>query len=97
HAKKVIVVDSAVGNELNLGSINVRFGGIVPRSAVDNTFSVVGDVAITGIVSCDSFGLSSLFKVTKNQIMEMAEIIAQSIVKYKEIAISLNNSNLNVK
>lgn len=94
HAnKKILVIDSAVGEDYDLGNIKLHYGGIVPRSALDNSFSVVGDISIIGVVSSKSFSISNLFNVDKNHIVEMAEIISQAIINYKKFSLNLFNSN----
>lgn len=89
--KKVIVIDSAVGSVIDVGSVKVRYGGIMPRSAIDNTFDVVGDVAITGVVSSGINVEVGLMSVKHLDIMKMAEIIAGAIYEYRRLVKNLNN------
>lgn len=88
--KKVVVIDSVVGSSVDVGSVNVRYGGIMPRSAIDNSYDVVGDVAITGVVSCGLNVGAELLSVKHCDIMEMAEMIAGAICEYRRLVKNLN-------
>lgn len=91
HAgKKVLVIDSAVGTRANNGVIRVRYGGIVPRSALeDNAFNVVGDVAICGLVCSADAMKKELLLADHKYILDMAKTIALAICEYRKLVKSL--------
>ena len=87
--RQILVVDSAVGLVFDVGQVKVRYGGIVPRSAIDESFVVVGDVAITGVVSCASGAEFGLLGVKSDEVMDMANLIARAICEYRRLAVNL--------
>lgn len=92
--RKVVVVDSAVGLAVDVGRVKVRYGGIVPRSAIDDSFMVVGDVAITGVVESACVGEAGLLGVKSEKVLDMAELIARAICEYRRLVNYLQNEKV---
>lgn len=77
---KIIAIDACIGNEKNIGSIQVKKGCIFPGKGVGKSLPPIGDIAVIGIVDCSSKD-DFLFthNIRLNTIMKMAEVIVSAI------------------
>ncbi|MEG1705913.1 MAG: spore protease YyaC [Clostridia bacterium] len=80
--RKIVVIDSAVGDLEQVGEIQLSDGGIVPGAATNKNLSKIGDKNIVGIVS--EKGLGDFYATTSNKIAlveKMAELISSAIAQ----------------
>lgn len=79
--KQIVVVDAAVGDNEEVGCVQIHKGGIMPGAATNKNLPQVGDVSILGVVSkrgCQDFYSSHADRVIL--VEKMAETIANSII-----------------
>ena len=79
--KKVVVVDSAVGDITEVGTIQVKAEGIFPGLATDKHLPKVGDYSVIGVIckkGSKNFYDSSLDRISV--VDKMAHVIANSIL-----------------
>lgn len=79
--KRVVVIDSAVGNKNAVGFVQVAKTGVQAGKATGKIFNPMGDVAILGIVSDGN--MSNFYKQTPSQtalVNAMAYTICQALV-----------------
>lgn len=78
---KIVVVDAGVGEQSQLGKVQLCDGGILPGAATNKNLPQIGDVGIVGIVAergmADFYTLNS----TKDKLVgEVAQFIADVIL-----------------
>ncbi|SHI38139.1 spore protease YyaC [Lutispora thermophila] len=77
---KIIAVDACLGNEDNIGSIQIKKGPIHPGKGVGKRLPPVGDISIVGIVDSSEAGeFLSMHNIRLNLVMKMAEVITRGI------------------
>ena len=79
--KQIVVIDAAVGDNEEVGCVQIHKGGIMPGAATNKNLPQVGDVSILGVVSkrgCQDFYSSHSDRVML--VEKMAETIAESII-----------------
>lgn len=77
----IIAIDACIGFEDCIGDIQIKLSPIYPGKGVGKTLPHIGDISIVGVV--DSFDNSDLFSIRNIRlsfIMNMAEIIAKSLI-----------------
>lgn len=75
----VIAVDSAVGDDREIGTVRVMPRGLKPGAATGKTLPRVGDVSVLGIVSPERLGAKALGEVRLGKVLEMAHLVADGI------------------
>ncbi len=86
-----IAIDAAVGDAGDIGLIRVLDKGLKPGLGVDKNLGTVGDLSIIGVVAEKSLKNTSLFNLTRlNLIYKMSERIANGIEKYINYISSAN-------
>lgn len=82
HAnRKIVVIDAAVGEESQLGTITFSPTPLRPGSATNKNLPFVGDYSIMGIVACN--GLNDFYSTAYDRqllIEEMANVISKAIL-----------------
>lgn len=77
---KKLVIDAAVGNKEEIGTIKIRKGSIHPGSGANKFLSPIGDVSILGIVSERSIVGYSVHDLTRLKLVySMAKTISHSL------------------
>ena len=89
----IIVIDSALGNELNIGKIKFLGCGTIPRSALDNSLYLIGDSSILAIIESHSKDFM-LIKTKRGFVTELAETTASAINQYFALSKTLHNKQL---
>lgn len=84
HPKsKILVVDAAIGEELDIGKIKIKDVGIKPGEGINKDLEKIGDVSIIGIVSDKSHSKTSIYSDTRfSLIKKMATVIVNGIIEY---------------
>ena len=77
--KKILIVDSVAGEGFDVGNIKVFYGGVTPRSFIENCFYTMGDVSIVGVVYNKKDKLADFLKINYCDIKNLAVIIAGAI------------------
>lgn len=78
---KIIGIDACLGDNDNIGEIQIRNYPIHPGKGVGKVLPDVGDASIIGIVdSCDNNELFTNRNIRLDLIMDMAKVITQSII-----------------
>lgn len=78
----VVAVDASVGSRESVGCITLSEGGLKPGYGVNKDLRMVGDIAITGIVSWGSCLEPILLQnIRLGMVMNMADNISQGILK----------------
>ncbi|ADL52731.1 spore protease YyaC [Clostridium cellulovorans] len=82
HPKaSVIGIDACLGSSDNIGEIQIRPFPIHPGKGVGKTLPDVGDISIIGIVdSCDNNELFTNRNIRLDLIMDMAEVITDTLI-----------------
>lgn len=76
----ILAVDASLGSSKSVGTIQFREGPIYPGKGVGKKLPPVGNYSIIGVVdSIDIFNNSNIHQVRLSLVMEMADIITQSI------------------
>lgn len=85
EGKKIIAIDSGIGNKKDLGNIKIRPNrGIEPASAA-NFFTIeVGHSSILGITSCDLKDVIKKRKTSSVDVNKMVEETYNEIIKFFE-------------
>lgn len=77
---KVIAIDASLGSKKSIGTLQFRKGPIYPGKGVGKKLPPVGDYSLIGVVdSFDKFSSSTIHQVRLSLVMEMAEVVSQSI------------------
>ncbi|RKD32363.1 spore protease YyaC [Thermohalobacter berrensis] len=77
-----IAIDACLGEEENIGIIQVRQSPIFPGKGVGKNLPSIGDISIIGIVdSLKSDNNISLHNIRLGFVMEMAETITRALIK----------------
>lgn len=80
----VLVVDSALGNDGEIGVIKTYNHGCKPRSGIDDTFDIIGNSSILGIV--ENKGLfKMLINAKRYFITSLARVTAEAIEYYYKL------------
>ncbi|MTI46817.1 spore protease YyaC [Sporosalibacterium faouarense] len=76
----VIAIDACLGEEDNVGNIQIRNSPIFPGKGVGKKLPSIGDVSVIGIIDTmnDYSGLS-LHSIRLSLVMEMAEVIVNGL------------------
>lgn len=76
----IIAIDASLGNAKSVGTIQFREGPIYPGKGVGKKLPPVGNYSIIGVVDAlNSFSSNNIHQVRLSLVMEMSEIIAESI------------------
>ena len=79
----VIAIDSAVGEESDIGLIKVTDGALKPGSGANKRLGKVGDISVLGIVaSRTAFSYSVLNLTRLNMVYGMAEAVSDAILSW---------------
>ncbi len=77
----IIAIDACLGEKNDVGKIQIRNKPIYPGKGVGKKLPSIGDISIIGIVDISQgFTGFSLHNVRLSLIMDMAEVIADSLV-----------------
>ncbi|MFZ7134569.1 MAG: spore protease YyaC [Eubacteriales bacterium] len=77
---RIIAIDASLGNTKSVGTIQFREGPIYPGKGVGKKLPPVGNYSIIGVVdSIDMFNNTNIHQVRLSLVMEMSDIITQSI------------------
>lgn len=77
----IIAVDACLGEDENIGTVQIRNGPIDPGKGVGKNLPSVGDLSIIGIVDkLSNNSGSTLHNIRLSFVLEMAEIIAEGIM-----------------
>ena len=77
----MLVIDSALGDENEVGVIKIYNHGCAPRSAIENRFMVVGDSSILGVVEYKEL-FKTLINAKRCFITSLAMVTAKAIEQY---------------
>lgn len=81
----IIAIDAGLGKYSDIGKIKVNAGGLLPRSAIDNSFEAVGSMHILGIVGEFLSKKSTVEDLSKScafLIDDLAKKVANEIIEY---------------
>lgn len=82
---KIIAIDACLGEREHVGNIQIRHKPIYPGKGVGKKLPSIGDISIVGIVDAiNNYNGLSLHTIRLSLIMEMAEIIVNSILIAKK-------------
>lgn len=77
----IIAIDACLGEDDDIGTIQIRSGPIDPGKGVGKNLPSVGDLSIIGIVEkLKNNNSASLHNIRLSFVLEMAEIIAEGII-----------------
>lgn len=77
----VVAIDASVGSRSSVGCITLASGGLKPGCGVNKNLKMVGDIAITGVVSWGSRMEPVLLQnIRLGLVMNMADCIRQGIM-----------------
>lgn len=79
HPEPLLVIDSSVGAENDIGTIRLFSGGVRPGSALGKNLGSIGDVGITATVAPKNSDLSA---VRLHLVFTLAETIAAAVASY---------------
>jgi putative sporulation protein YyaC len=85
HLERVIVaIDASVGGEEEIGSIQLRTGGLVPGKAFSKNLPTVGQYAITGVVDLrvNHWGARKSKNHGLALVYQMAQLLSESIAEW---------------
>lgn len=78
----IIAIDACLGYDNCIGDIQVKSGPVHPGKGVGKTLPHVGDISIVGVVdTIDNSDLFSIKNIRLNFIMNMADVIAKSLLE----------------
>jgi len=80
----VLVVDSALGCDSEIGVIKTYNHGCIPRSGIENVFSIVGNSCVLGIVENKEI-FNSLLNAKRYFITSLAKVTAKAIEQYYQL------------
>lgn len=80
----VLVVDSALGSDSDIGVIKTYNHGCIPRSGIENVFSVVGDSCVLGVVENREV-FKKLLNAKRYFITSLAKVTAKAIEQYYQL------------
>ncbi len=78
--KKVVIVDAAVGDVAEVGSVQIIQGGMLPGAATNKNLPNIGDYSVLGIVAMK--GLKDFYVTSFDReklLEEMSKVIAEAI------------------
>lgn len=79
---QIVVIDAAVGSSEQIGSVQIRNGGIVPGAATNKNLPMVGDISIIGIVA--EQGLADFYTLNSQKdvlVSTVANYIADALIQ----------------
>ncbi len=80
HPKAVVIaVDSAVGEDCEIGEVRAIGRGLRPAAAMGKKLRCVGDASVIGVVSAKRMGAKGLGQVRLGDVYKMAHIVARAI------------------
>ena len=78
----IIAIDACLGNQENVGYINIGNGSLQPGAGVNKNLPPVGEIHITGVVNIGGFMEYLVLQNTRlNLVMSMADLIVQGIMQ----------------
>lgn len=78
---QIIVIDAGVGDENQLGKVQLCDGGILPGAATNKNLPEIGDLGIVGIVAERGMGDFYTLNSAKDKLVgEVAKFIADAII-----------------
>ena len=80
--KKLVVVDSAVGDATEVGCVQILTQGIAPGAATNKTLPKVGDLSLIGVVSMR--GAKNFYQSDPDRVAlvdKLASVLAESVEK----------------
>ena len=77
---KILVVDAAIGNTLDVGVIKVKSGGIKPGLGYNKELPIIGDVSIIGIVSDNKSSLLVRLGLVYSLALDVSEGIIKALI-----------------
>lgn len=91
----IIAVDACLGNQENIGYVNIVDGPLKPGAGVKKTLPAVGELHITGVVNVGGFMEYMILQSTRlNIVMQIAHVIAdgikQTIYNHKQAAAAVD-------
>lgn len=76
--KKIVVIDSAVGDVNEVGSVQTFEGSLIPGAATNKNLPHIGDYSIMGVISLR--GLKDFYVTTCDR-LELVKKLAETIVR----------------
>lgn len=77
-----IAIDACLGYDSCVGDIQVKMGPVHPGKGVGKKLPQIGDISIVGVVdTIDNSDLFSIKNIRLNFIMNMAELISESLIR----------------
>lgn len=83
--EQIMVIDAGVGDDSQIGEVQLVGKGIAPGAATDKNLPVVGDISIVGIVA--EKNLNDFYVTTEDKdflVNRLAQFIADSILLSKQ-------------
>jgi len=78
--KKVVVIDAAVGETTEIGSVQILEGGTTPGAATNKNLPNIGDYSILGIIGIKGLKDFYVTSYDREKLLEhMSKIIAEAI------------------
>lgn len=79
--KKVVVIDAAVGDTTEVGSVQIMQGGTAPGAATNKNLPNIGDYSILGIVGMKGLKDFYVTSYDREKLLEyMSKVIAEAIM-----------------
>ncbi|MBU4534126.1 MAG: spore protease YyaC [Eubacteriales bacterium] len=93
----IIAVDACLGNQENIGYVNIVDGPLKPGAGVKKTLPSVGELHITGVVNVGGFMEYMILQSTRlNIVMQIAHVITdgikQTIYNHKQAAAAVDRA-----
>ncbi|HAP93361.1 MAG TPA: spore protease YyaC [Desulfotomaculum sp.] len=77
----IIAIDACLGNQENVGCINIGDGSLQPGAGVNKNLPSVGEIHITGVVNIGGFMEYLVLQNTRlNLVMRMANLIVEGLL-----------------
>ena len=74
----VIAIDAAIGDEKDVGTVNIHIGSIQPGAGLGKKLGTIGDISITGVVAPEH--LANCLNATRlSKVMKMVDFICEGI------------------
>lgn len=82
----IVVIDAGVGEQAQLGNVQLCDGGILPGAATNKNLPEIGDVGIVGIVAERGMGDFYTLNSSKDKLVsDVAQFIAEAILAASEL------------
>ena len=87
-----LAIDASVGDEAEIGSLQLRQGALLPGKALAKNLPAVGDFSLTGVVDKRSLGRSSSRESTRGlaHVYHMAQVIQAAVEDWYRLRFEYN-------